>query len=130
MNASSRVQNACLVRRRSSQRSHLRVPAGHGGADAQKHAQADLGDDLRGVSEVAASLGVGFGEKVLHEATPDVVSHLVELLVHFLDAVLVVVQHLPHDGAVRQREELRVLRENDEGWEEAWVEEGQKEEAD
>ena len=44
------------------------------------------------------------------ETAPDGVSHGVQLLVRLLHAILVVVQHLAHDRAVRQGEELGVLR--------------------
>ena len=85
------------------------VPTLRARAHAEEHAQTNLRDGVDHVSEIAAPLDVGLGEEVLDEAAPDGVSHGVQLLVRLLHAILVVVQHLAHDRAVRQGEEFGVL---------------------
>jgi hypothetical protein len=67
-----------------------------------------LRNDLADFAEVCTAAEAAAREKVLDEAGADVVAHLLKLGVH-LGVVLVVLDELHDERAVREREELRVL---------------------
>ena len=67
-----------------------------------------LRDDLADLTEVRTAAHVTPREEVLDEARADIVAHLLELLVH-LGIVLVVLDELYDERAVREREELSIL---------------------
>ena len=69
---------------------------------------AHLCDDLPNLSEIRTASEPTPREEVLDEARADVVAHLVQLLVD-LGIVLVVLDELHDQRAVRQRKELCVL---------------------
>ena len=67
-----------------------------------------LRDDLADLTEVRTAAHVTPREEVLDEARADIVAHLLELLVH-LGVVLIVLDELYDERAVREREELSIL---------------------
>lgn len=67
-----------------------------------------LCDDLADLPEVRTAAHVAPREEVLDETRADIVAHLLELLVHFR-VVLIVLDELHDERAVREREELCVL---------------------
>jgi hypothetical protein len=71
--------------------------------------EGDLCYCLRRLSEVCAPAGVGFCEEVFDQPEPDVVAHLVELLVDFDIVAFKILAQLRDDGSVCERDELGVL---------------------
>ena len=67
-----------------------------------------LCDHLADLPEVRTAAHIAPREEVLDEARADVVAHLLQLLVHFR-IVLIVLDELHDERAVREREELCVL---------------------
>ncbi len=70
---------------------------------------AYLGYHLGRFPEIGAALHrVGFGQVVLDQPQPDVVAHLVQLLVHLDIVAIEVLAQLRYNCAVRERHELGV----------------------
>ena len=70
--------------------------------------KADLGDHLSGVPEIATTTSVRLCEKVFDESHPNIVPHLVKLLVDLGIVVVVVGAELGYDSPIGERDELRI----------------------
>lgn len=70
--------------------------------------KTDLRDHISRFPEVGASAYARPGQKVLDKSQPNIVTHLVQLFVHFGIVAIVVMAELCHDRSVRQCYQLRI----------------------
>lgn len=71
--------------------------------------QPHLCHHLSHFSEVGATTNVTPGEEVFDQPRADVVSHLLELLIHFF-VIFIILDELDNEGSVRESEQLCVLK--------------------